>query len=125
MSDPFLNTEILNTAQAIGMPTAMDELQSSQLSFWLSIQATMRQSGYEAVRKRFSFVSLELAESIGTANIRSLSLLCSSHISTLRPALPESTLMAMLQPSKDICARAMLQILTEEYTGEDEERCHA
>lgn len=121
MSDPYLNSEIRNTAQAIGIATSLDELQSSQLSFWLSVQVTMRQSGYEAVRKRFSFISQPLAESISTANIRSLTRLCSCHISTLRPSLPESTLMAMLEPSQQICAQAMLQVLTDERGSDDEE----
>lgn len=113
MSDLSLNSEIQSTAQGIGSPTTINGLHNSQLEYWLSIQSTMQHGGYEAVRKRFSLISEELALKISNASVKSLIQLCSAQISTIRPAIPDETIFEMLAPSHDVNAKAMMQILSE------------
>lgn len=115
MNDNTVEEEIVRTAQQIGTATAYEDLFDSQLSFWLSVQALMRSGGYEAVCKRMSFVSEDLAEAISTASLKTIRNLCSAEISTIKPSLPDTTIIGMLSPrdGDDIRARMVLQLLAE------------
>lgn len=119
MSDDSLEEEIVSTAHQIGTATAYEDLFDSQLSFWLSIQSLMRSGGYQAVRKRMGFVSEELAVAISQASLKSIRNLCSAEISTLRPSLPDTTILGMLSPKKgdDMSAKMVLQLLAENKEG--------
>ena len=117
MLDQPLKPDMKSTAQLIGSPRALDGLHNSQLEFWVTIQSTMQHEGYEAVRKRFSFISEDLAGRIEKSSIKNLLQLCSGQISTLRPSLPDDTLIEMLLSSEDVGAKAVLQILSEAAPG--------
>lgn len=115
MRDDSLEEEIVLKAHHIGTTTEYKDLVESQLSFWLSVQALMRSGGYEAVRMRMSFISEELAEAISNANLKTIWRLCSPEISTIKPSLPDTTIIGMLNPSDNIDIEAMmaLQLLAE------------
>lgn len=116
MSDDAVKQEIVRTAYLIGTATAYEELFDSQLSFWLSVQVLMRSGGYEAVRKRMTFVSEELAEAISAANLKTIRKLCSAEISTIKPSLPDNTIIDMLSTcdGDGTGAKMVLQLLAKE-----------
>ena len=115
MKHESIEYEIVQTAHQIGTTTAYEDLFDSQLSYWLSVKSLMASGGYESVRKRMSSVSKELAESIAAANLKTIRKLCSAEISTIRPSLPDATIMSLLSTTenKENGARMILQLLAE------------
>ena len=114
MSDDSVEEEIVRTAHQIGTATAYEDLFDSQLSFWLSAQVLMKYGGYEAVRKHMPFVSENLADAISIASLKAIRNLCSAEISTIKPSLPDATIIGMLslREGDDIGARMVLQLLS-------------
>jgi len=104
-----INSEILNTAQQIGLPSVVDDIFDSQFIYWQSIQSHMRTGGYDAVKLRFPDISVELAEEIANSDFRTLKKLCQGFISTLKPSVPESTLIELLNENCDSDAKFALQ----------------
>lgn len=113
MNDQSVNSEILSTASSIGTAVPDQALQGSQLEFWVAVKATMANNGYEAVRKRFPFISQKLAQAICQAPANAILELCNPHMSTLRPALPDETLIELLAPNQDVKAKAILQLMSQ------------
>ncbi|MFC1336818.1 MAG: hypothetical protein G8D89_18290 [gamma proteobacterium symbiont of Clathrolucina costata] len=113
MSDHAIEEEIVQTAYQIGCSTIHEDLFDSQLSFWLSVQSLMRNGGYDAVRKRMSFITEDLAETIAKASLKDIRALCLAEISTVRPSLPDSTIKALLsgQTGEGDQAKMVLQLL--------------
>jgi len=108
-NDDSINNEILNTAQQIGLPNMVDDIFDSQFIYWQSIQNHMRTGGYEAIKLRFPDISKELAEEISNTDYRSLKRLCQGVISTLKPSIPELTLIELLNDNEDSNAKLALQ----------------
>ncbi|MBX2808158.1 MAG: hypothetical protein KTR20_05945 [Cellvibrionaceae bacterium] len=113
MSTYSVEEEILSTAHDVGSPDPLDDLFDSQMSFWLSVQSLMRAGGYQQLRKRIAFVSEEVAEAIANSSLKSIRLLCSGEISTIKPTLPDTTIIQMLspEPKPDTAAKMVLQSL--------------
>ena len=115
MSEQTVEDEIVMTAYNIGSSTSMEDLFDTQMSFWITIQSMMKYGGYDLVRKRMSNISEELANTISDASIKSLRKLCSSELSTVRPSIPDQTIIDLLQSddNPDLNAKMALQILSE------------
>lgn len=108
-NDNSINNEILSTAQQIGLPNMVDDIFDSQFIYWQSIQNHMRTGGYESVRLRFPDISKKLAEEIANSDYRSIKRLCQGIISTLKPSVPEITLMELLSENQDTSSKLALQ----------------
>lgn len=115
MTDETIEEEIVKTATEIGLPTSYVDIFDAQLSYWLSVHSLMHTRGYEAVKKRFPNVSNEVATALAAAQVRTIRLLCSAEICTLRPSVPDNTILAMLAPKpvEDIKARMVLQLMND------------
>ena len=100
-NDDSINNEIINTAQQIGLPNTVDDIFDSQFIYWKSIQAHMRTGGYEAVKLRFPDISKDLAQEISNSDYHSLKRLCQGIISTLKPSVPEKTLIELLNENEE------------------------
>ena len=95
----------------MGLPTITDDIFDSQFIYWQSIQNHMRIGGFDAVRNRYPGISQRLAEKIEKADYRSLKCLCRGITNTLNPAVPESTLIAILKNDPDKLTIMALQAL--------------
>ncbi|MBX2807161.1 MAG: hypothetical protein KTR20_00885 [Cellvibrionaceae bacterium] len=113
MNTHAVEQEIISTAHEVGSADSLNDLFDSQMSFWLSVQSLMRAGGYTQLRKRMSFVSEEVAKAIEHASLKSIRLLCSGEISTIKPTLPDNTIIQMLspEPGQDTAAKMVLQAL--------------
>lgn len=113
MTDETIEEEIVKTASEIGTATSLVDVFDSQLSYWMSVHSLMLSGGYEAVKKRFPGISSEVANELASAQVRSIRSLCSGEICTLRPSVPDSTILQLLspKPATDIKARMILQLL--------------
>lgn len=119
MNDKSVNSEIHSTASAIGTAVPDQALQASQLEFWVAVKASMANNGYEAVQKRFPFITEKLALAICQAPANAILQLCNPYISTLKPALPDDTLIELLAPNQDVGAKAMLQLMSQPTVGQE------
>lgn len=115
MDNTDINQNMVETAVNIGLPTTNSDLLDAQLSYWLSVQSTIKSGGYKEARKRMPYLSEPLAKAIENSNVKSLISLCSGEISTIRPCLPDETIIEALSPMKgDLTdARIALQLLSE------------
>ena len=71
----------------------------------------MRTGGYETVKLRFPDISKELAQEISNSDYRSLKRLCQGIISTLKPSVPDMTLIELLNENEDANAKLALQTI--------------
>jgi hypothetical protein len=115
MSEQTVEDEIVITAYNIGCSTSMEDLFDTQMAFWITLQSMMKYGGYELVRKRMSNISEDLANIIADAPIKSLRKLCSAELSTIRPSIPDQTIIDLLKSDDipDLNAKMALQILSE------------
>lgn len=111
-NDDSINNEIINTAQQIGLPNIVDDIFDSQFIYWQSIQTHMRTGGYETVKLRFPDISKELAQEISNSDYRSLKRLCQGIISTLKPSVPDMTLIELLNENENQDSNAKLALQT-------------
>ncbi|MBT4076368.1 MAG: hypothetical protein HOB14_07160 [Gammaproteobacteria bacterium] len=90
----------ISEAQRIAQASGLDSLFESQLSYWLTVQSIMQSpGGYDDLKKRMPHISFDLAEKIQFSNYHEIVKLCTSMISTIRPALPEQTIIGLIENS--------------------------
>ncbi len=124
MAESGIDDAIVRAAREIGCATPHADLLDAQMAFWLSIQTLMRHGGYESVRKRAPFVSQSVANAVAQANLRQIRTLCNEFISTLRPSLPDETVLGLLteEPGGERHAKLAFQLLAETLEGGIDDR---
>lgn len=117
MNDETIEEEIVKTATEIGLPSSSVDVFDAQLSYWLAVHSLMHTSGFEAVKKRFPHLSYEVASALAAAQVRTIRSMCSGEICTLKPSVPDNTILAMLtpKPTENINARMVLQLLSNRF----------
>mgnify|MGYP000518715832 CR=1 FL=1 len=70
----------------------------------------MRTGGCETVKLRFPDISKELAQEISNSDYRSLKRLCQGIISTLKPSVPDLTLIELLTENEDTNIAELLDV---------------
>ena len=108
-NENVINKEI--KVQSMSFPNIADDVFDSQFIYWQSIQCHMRIGGFEAVRNRYPGISQKLAAKVAKADFRSLKCLCRGITNTLKPGVPDSTLIAILNNDPDKLSIMALQAL--------------
>lgn len=113
MRHEIIQQDVFDTARNVGSANPMEDMFDTQMSYYLSIQKTMTDAGFDLVKKRFAGVTEELAIAIAEAKFHQLKNMCNSHFCTLQPSVSADTLVDLLQCGPQMNnSKAMLQALT-------------
>jgi len=101
MNDIHFENSIISEAIKISLPNPISSLFDCQISYWLSLQSLMKSSGFEEVKIKFPHITEQFAEKIAQCSYIEISKICTSQMSTLRPSLPEESILNLIADSNN------------------------